>query len=470
MLQLQQSHGNQLVQRLLQPVVLQRSPLSDDLAKSSAGKSTSAIIALAGQKRFKEGALDATELAALTAVLRTALPNPDDCWLALRIMSGKLGMSGGVAVADAPQLKKDIPSQPIEVSYVEGRSDQRALVIAGVHGSERQGIEVARALLEVLQKRQPHYSVVVVPSLFPQHADPAWGQEGKRQMGTQTNRNFPSLEAEVDTYRGGQALDATGTPVKAAKDDSDESRDILAENVMLMELIDRFRPSRLVSIHGTHDNSAAGIFADPHFISPAKEKAIEMLAGLVAFVSSIFGLTGPDKTALTEAFAKADETRTQDDIDLALATAYAIAGRTKGAASLEGRFPDKKDEKGKRSSPSVAGNKLYAGKGKESSTWREDLDPSTGRPKPWQERADKKGVSLGLYAPAKGISVFTVEPPVNRALDTYGGRGTEPGGAKVSKADRETEIKAYAEAVALVLLGPDTGKDALVTQRPATKP
>ncbi len=73
-------------------------------------------------------------------------------------------------------------------------------------------------------------------------------------------------------------------------------------------------------------------------------------------------------------------------------------------------------------------------------------------PKPWQTRAKNKGISLGLYGPAKGISVFTVEPLVNQALDYYDGKNKEPKGDIVSKAQRETELKAYAEAVATILL------------------
>jgi hypothetical protein len=454
LIELQRTYGNQAVQRLL----LQRTPLSEDLARVSKGKKTAEILALVGQRKFKDGAADPAELAAMTAVLKSVLPDPNDCWVALKLLGGKLGMSQGITKKESG-LKKDIPSQPVEVSFVQGLSDERALVIAGVHGSERQGIDVARALIDDVTKRQPHYSVIVVPSLFPQHADAAWGVEGKRERSTHTNRNFPDLNAEVAEYKGGQALDSAGQPIKAAKDDSGVSKDILAENVMLMELIDRFHPSRIISIHGTHDNSAAGVFADPHFLSPAKEKAIAVMLQLMG---PIFRLIGADKQALTDVFTKIDQSHTQDDIDLALATAYAIADKAKGAASLKGRFTDKKKQK----SPSVAGNKLYEGAGKENATWREDMDPTTGGPKPWQDRADKKGISLGLYGPAKGISVFTVEPPVNRALDSYDGKNTEPGGAAVSKAERETELKAYAEAVATVLLGPDAGADALAKQRP----
>jgi hypothetical protein len=465
-LRLQRAYGNQAVQRLQQPTVLQRTPLSDDLAKVSTGKKPAEIFGLVGQRKFKDGALDAAELTAMTAVLKTVLPDPNDCWVALKVMGGKLGMSQGLTKKESG-LKKDIPSLPIEVSFVQGLSNERALVIAGVHGSERQGIDVARALIDdVLKKRQPHYSVIVVPSLFPAHADPAWGVEGKRQRATQTNRNFPDLNDEVAEYKGGHALDAAGNPLKAAKDDTGASLDILAENVMLMELIDRFHPSRIISIHGTHDSSAAGVFADPHFRSPAKEKAIATLTSILAFIARFFGMNGPDAQTLKDAFAKVDESRTKNDVDLALATAYAIADKAKGAGSLKGRFTDKKQQ----SSPSVAGSKLYLGAGKENATWREDMDPKTGKPKPWQTRAKDKGISLGLYAPAKGISVFTVEPPVNRALDSYDGKTAEPqtsGGAVVPKADRETEIKAYADAVATVLLGPDTGADALGKQRPA---
>ncbi len=459
-LDLQRAYGNRAVQ-LLQSIVVQRSPTSEELARLTAGQRPAAIFAVAGQPKFKAAASDPAELSAMTTVLKTALPNPDDCWVALKILGGQLGMSGAVSAA-ASKLKKDIPSQPIELSYVEGVSAQRALVIAGVHGQERQGIDVARMLIDdVLKKQRPYYSVVLVPSLFPQHADAAWGVKGKRELDTQTNRNFPDLGAEVAQYKGGQALDASGNPVKAAKDDTGTARDILIENVMLMELIDRFQPARIISIHGTHAPATAGVFADPHFLSPAKEKALTQLAAFLG----MFGAAGPVLQQLKALSATVDAARTKNDVDLALATAYAIAAKAKGAASLKGRFTDPKQQ----SSPSVAGNKLAAGAGKENATWREDLDPKTGGPKPWNERAAKKGTSLGLYGPAKGISVFTVEPPVDRALSFYDGKQAEPkGGPVVPKAERETELRAYADAVATVLLGPDAGDAALAKQRPSS--
>jgi hypothetical protein len=61
------------------------------------------------------------------------------------------------------------------------------------------------------------------------------------------------------------------------------------------------------------------------------------------------------------------------------------------------------------------------------------------------------GTSLGDYASARGTSIFTVEPPVNRNIADYG-KGGNNAGEKVSQADRTTELQAYADAVRTVLL------------------
>src|SRR5262249_10957990 len=160
---LQRTVGNQAVAQLQRTAFVQRSPLSDDLAARSAGKKPSEAFALVREPKFKTAAADAAELAAMTTVLKTALADPSDQWVALRILAGRLGMSQGLTKKETG-LAKDIPAQPIEVSFVPGRSDDRALVIAGVHGSERQGTDGARALPDIAQKGPPHYSVIVGPS------------------------------------------------------------------------------------------------------------------------------------------------------------------------------------------------------------------------------------------------------------------------------------------------------------------
>ena len=49
------------------------------------------------------------------------------------------------------------------------------------------------------------------------------------------------------------------------------------------------------------------------------------------------------------------------------------------------------------------------------------------------------------------MSIFTVEPPVNRNIADYG-RGGSRAGDRLSQADRRTELQAYADAVRTVLL------------------
>jgi hypothetical protein len=49
------------------------------------------------------------------------------------------------------------------------------------------------------------------------------------------------------------------------------------------------------------------------------------------------------------------------------------------------------------------------------------------------------------------MSIFTVEPPVDRNVADYG-KGGNTAGDKITQVDRTTELEAYAEAVRTVLL------------------
>lgn len=146
-----------------------------------------------------------------------------------------------------------------------GGGEGRILVIAGVHGSERSGVEIAERLVGFLQagyRPVPH--TVVVPALFPDNV-----AAGVRQGEVPTNRNFPapgeSLAAA--TRRG------LGTPVDSL------GLAILPENVALLGLIESFRPAAIISLHATIYPERAGIFADPHGVpAGATGAAAERLA------------------------------------------------------------------------------------------------------------------------------------------------------------------------------------------------
>jgi len=58
------------------------------------------------------------------------------------------------------------------------------------------------------------------------------------------------------------------------------------------------------------------------------------------------------------------------------------------------------------------------------------------------------GVSLGGYAPPRGVSVFTIEPPLNlNTADFAKARGD------ITQANRKIELQKYTDAVKTILLG-----------------
>lgn len=148
-------------------------------------------------------------------------------------------------------------NREINAYYFPGTSNKKALVIAGVHGSELSAIEVAKELLQLLAKgKMPYYNVVVIPSLFPDNADKAL------RVATKPISNFGrySTEESVDPNRQMPALGKSfskGNPVDMY------GRNIERENQFLLQLIQDYQPSRIVNLHAIKDVSKAGVYADP---------------------------------------------------------------------------------------------------------------------------------------------------------------------------------------------------------------
>jgi hypothetical protein len=321
----------------------------------------------------------------------------------------------------------------VNAYFFPGISNDRALVIAGVHGTERQGVQVAELLIANLQKKQPFFTVIVVPKLFPDNW--AKGPFGSREGAVQTNRNFPSggmTLAEAKRAGGGTPRDAN-------------NEKILQENIMLMELMERFEPSRIISIHGTWDAQKAGVFIDKHFLSDSKRLEIRRAAWSQATEWEIFmppartqeeqerrrfaNAASLEQHMIAEA-EKLNKQRTLNDKDLAIAAAHAIADKTKGLKELKKRV----DGKAIKENPAVAGNRLDLGQGKENVIW---------------PGSTEEGVSLGSYAPGRGMSVYTVEPAINRNIGDYP-TSKDPG---VSAEQRRIELQTYADVIETILLG-----------------
>ena len=178
----------------------------------------------------------------------------DDTWLADRLQAGALGTT-----AD---------KRSIELRFFPGKTTRRALVIGGVHGTERQGVQVARLLEKDLAASPADFSVILVPVLFPDNA--ATGSVGLREGATADEPQLPQAR------QGPRCVGRQGRP----------GPDILPENRLLMEVMERYRPERIISLHGTWDPAKAGVFYDPRKLTSDEQQQIELDAARSAGASA----------------------------------------------------------------------------------------------------------------------------------------------------------------------------------------
>jgi len=219
-----------------------------------------------------------------------------------RLAGGGLEPAGGIRA----QLGTSAGGRPVEAWFFPGTADARAgraLVLGGVHGDEASAAEVvARLLARLAAGERPEADALVVPVLFPDLY-----AARLREGDIPTNRNFPLRGESLRAARrrgGGRPVDDLGRP-------------LLPENVLLLDLIRRFRPDRIASLHATPKPERAGIFADPH--APAS-------AG-----------TGAGTGAAAAAAAAAALTAADAALALRLAGAAAAAGARVAGNGLGGR-------------------------------------------------------------------------------------------------------------------------------------
>lgn len=434
--------------------VIQRSPLSDELEQLWAqGK---------GPFFDRLRALDATQRADADLVTYVNTLTGDDQWLALRILehgpepmwpagdlaTGRQHAEDGNWASQNDSVTASVGTTesgaPINAWYFPGQTDRRALVIAGVHGSERQGIEVAERIRNDIEASTtaPYFTVIVVPCLFPDSA--ARGSFGRREtrvdgQSTLSNRNFPS---------GGQTLEqsrnASGTPEDA------EGNTIALENQALMALMERFSPERIISIHGTQNPELAGVSVDPLASQEAEDRALALRTAQETVSNFDTALTGAGENlqnvhdGIAGRFSRGE---IQGEIQDRMNTGE-LSGRSSNRMSPSER--DLVDD-----TSIVAGNHLFLGAGNASTGWG---------------GSNRGGISLGGYGPARGMSIYTVEPGVNRNSADFAAGNDR--GDQLNGVQRQMELQAYADAVRTVMLGPDPApaQPATAPTSPATVP
>jgi hypothetical protein len=147
----------------------------------------------------------------------------------------------------------------IEAWFFPGRSDRNALVIGGVHGSELSAIEVAHTLITQLSTGEsPYYNVIVVPSLFPDNAETA--KQFTKEIGSPLNIGRYSFVGAPDPNR---QMPTPGRGLDEELQHDHAGRKQEPENVLLLQLVEVYKPHRIASLHAIRDVSCAGFFADP---------------------------------------------------------------------------------------------------------------------------------------------------------------------------------------------------------------
>lgn len=150
--------------------------------------------------------------------------------------------------------------RPVNAWYFPGISDKKALVIGGVHGSELSSIEVAQTLVEKLlnQEEQTYYSVIIIPSLFPDNA--AKAMRMPEQLGSVLNIGRYTHETAVDPNR---QMPSPGEDLDDVEQTDHLKRPIERENQYLLQLIRMYKPERIASVHAIRNINYGGIYADP---------------------------------------------------------------------------------------------------------------------------------------------------------------------------------------------------------------
>ena len=194
-----------------------------------------------------------------------------------------------------------------------GRTASVALVFGGVHGTERNGVQVVNQLKQQLIKaaergRRPEYTTVVIPELITARrweADVRYVEVCWRPV--EPNRNFPSPGESyaVARQRGlsrpdkAELLDQDKRPLRG----DEVTHRMLAETRILIRLIEEENPVRAVSVHahkvpGTRGDGP-GIFVDPR-PGAHRDADMSLAADMVEDAMKSLGATADRKLDLRD--------------------------------------------------------------------------------------------------------------------------------------------------------------------------
>jgi hypothetical protein len=193
--------------------------------------------------------------------------------------------------------------------FFPGRDSRRALIISGVHGDELGGVEVVQKLQALLTAAgKPFFTTILIPILIRRTNKKSRDVPGGLGLNTEKklvcrkvepNRNFPLPGEDLKTARGRAPTkndpelafrDPCGN-IRAPIGDERTSIRMLPETRILIDLIERFQPERLASVHDHSfvqrchpcfgrdtlcGGEGPGIFVDPRGINPVTRRITDL--------------------------------------------------------------------------------------------------------------------------------------------------------------------------------------------------
>ncbi len=259
-------------------LVIQRSPLSESLAvlwdRNNKGPFFARLRSLTERERADP---DTRRLVDASAQF-----GDDDRWLAQTILRhGPEPQWPAVALEErhqratehrwAPEpgnieatLGTTVQGRRVSAYYFPGASAERALIIGGMHGSELSAVQVAEQLLDNLRTGRgprPFFTVIIVPRLFPDNI--ARAESRPQSIGSASNVGRYTRETPTRSVDPNRQFPQAGRDLNPDNPRDARNRLLEPENMMLLELIQRFQPSRVVNLHAIRTPQSAGIYADP---------------------------------------------------------------------------------------------------------------------------------------------------------------------------------------------------------------
>ena len=150
-------------------------------------------------------------------------------------------------------------NEPIYAYYYNKNGSEKAMIIAGVHGSEFYGVDVVKALMDSLNNvnvKTFRWKLLIIPCLFPDNIPTIDSLKFCENMGRYSCENC------LDPNR---QMPKLNIPYKIGDTCSNNYDSIELENQYLLYLTQQYNPTRIASVHCKNNARyyEIGIYADP---------------------------------------------------------------------------------------------------------------------------------------------------------------------------------------------------------------